>query len=175
MVLKSAATPPQQTGPAASLAKKKVGPIKDALMPCPQCNGVTRSGERCLRATCKYAPKCATHTKVEMRPSPVHGTGLFAKVDIPRNEIIADYTRAEPLTREAFLSRYPSGRASHVAKVGNIYYDARNLKRIVGGALNRHSKGRNNCRLSGGGKVVTRRSIRAGEELFMAYGRGYST
>ena len=71
---------------------------------------------RCAKhKTCKYAPRCFHHTQVQVRPSQIAGRGLFAKEPIRKGAVVADYTHGtQALTQAEFLSKYPSGRATHV-------------------------------------------------------------
>ena len=55
-------------------------------MPCPQCGANMKAGARCKRKTCKWAPKCHSHTSVRIGSSGVSGRGLFAKKPIRKNE-----------------------------------------------------------------------------------------
>lgn len=150
---------------------------------CDKCKGTTLAGMPCKRKTCKYAPFCSSHTKVEVKRSGIAGAGqgLFAKVDLKKGEVVADYLKGEELTPAEFALRYPTDgptRPTHVAKLKGLYYDARDVRRTVAGALNRGGRApnTNNCKLVKSGKVkVTRKSgVKAGKELFMAYGSGYT-
>ena len=145
-------------------------------MPCPTCNATTKDGHPCRHKTCKYAPRCAHHTQVQVRPSQIAGRGLFAKEPIRKGAVVADYTHGtQALTQAQFDSKYPSGRASHVWRhPSGTYYDAHNLNRSVAGSANRAPQGKKpNAVITGGGKLKTRRSVRPGEELTVSYGRGY--
>ena len=85
-------------------------------MPCPRCNGVTQHGAQCRLKTCKFAPFCHHHTKVEVKPStlPNAGRGLFAKEPLRAKEVVGDYKIGTlPLTAAQFRAAYPSGRATH--------------------------------------------------------------
>ena len=84
-------------------------------MVCPICNGRTKANQPCRRHTCKFAPRCHTHTKVAVRGSNIAGRGLFARDDIRAGEIVGDYTiGTDRLTPAQFRAKYPSGRATHV-------------------------------------------------------------
>ena len=145
-------------------------------MVCPQCNGTTLQGTACRMKTCKYAPKCHHHTKVKVATSNIQGAGkgLFASKDIHKGEMIGNYrVGTKELTRAQFLSKYPSGKATHVWAPSNKgpYYDSSNLSKSVAGAVNRSNKP--NVRINGNGKLVARDKIPAGRELTTSYGRGY--
>ena len=145
-------------------------------MPCPVCNARTQTGQPCKHRTCKYAPKCAHHTKVRVGPSALAGHGLFARSDVRAGETIADYTvGTKALTSTQFFNAHPSGRATHVWRHPNgVYYDASDLTKSVAGAANRASRGtRNNARITGGGKLKMQRAVRAGTEILTSYGRGF--
>ena len=144
---------------------------------CPQCNALTKAGQRCKNKTCKWAPKCHNHTALEVKQSniPGAGRGLFARRTIKQGETIANYTLGtQPLTQQMFDMRYPDGRATHVAQIHGTYYDASNSAKSIAGMINRAPSGsRNNARINQNGGVVTTKPIRAGQELFLSYGRSY--
>ena len=143
--------------------------------PCVSCRGKTKSGAACSRSTCKYAPFCWQHSSVEVKRStiPGAGRGLFAKRDIKKDQKVGDYTvGTEKLTGAQYTERYPNRRSTHVAKVGNYYYDATNPKRNVAGMANRKPGG-NNLKLKSSGALVANKNIRAGSELYLAYGGSY--
>jgi hypothetical protein len=147
-------------------------------MVCPSCNGKTKANNRCQLKTCKFAPKCHHHTKVVVRRSQVAGKGLFAKSDIKKNEIVGNYTRNTiKMNLAQYKAAYPNNNATHVAYVrnGRSYYDGKDLKKNVCGAANtaRGTRFTNNLKLSENGNVSAKKSIAAGNELFMVYGSGY--
>jgi len=144
---------------------------------CPICKAKTKAGNDCKLKTCKFAPYCHHHTPIKVAPSSIAGRGLIAKQTIPRGTIVADYTFGEPLTLQAFQSRYPSGRATHVWRhPSGTFYDSEDVRRTVSGMANRAPSGKaNNSRITGGGKLQTKRTIRAGEEITVAYGSGFRT
>ena len=144
---------------------------------CPQCNGLTKAGQRCKNLTCKFAPKCRLHTQVSVGQSTIAnaGRGLFARDDLRKNDIVGDYTHGtRAMTREMFQSHYPDGRASHVALIQNTYYDASDGNRSVAGMANRASGPlKNNAKINKNGKLVITRNIRKGNEIFLSYGNSY--
>ena len=146
-------------------------------MVCPVCNARTKANQRCKRNTCKFAPKCFQHTSVEVKRSNISGRGLFAKKDIRAGEIVGDYTvGTERMTNAQFLAKYPSGKATHVwaPRAGGVYYDAKDSKKSVAGMANRApSGGRNNARITGGGKIQANSKIPEGREILVGYGPGY--
>ena len=143
---------------------------------CPKCNAKTRKNQPCKLHTCKYAPKCFHHTKVKIGASNIAGRGLIAREDLKKGEIVADYKLGTTkLTRNEFMQRYPTGRATHVwSPGGNVYYDGSNLNKSVAGAANRGSgSNRANARINGGGKLVTKQNIRKGSEILVSYGAAF--
>ena len=145
-------------------------------MVCPICNGKTKNNQPCKRRTCKFAPKCHDHTKVEVKPSTIAGRGLFARAPIRKNEIVGNYTvGTQKLTPAQFLTKYPSGRATHVwAPNKSVYYDALNASKSVAGMANRAPRGgRNNAKITGGGKIKALAQIPQGREVLVGYGAGY--
>ena len=145
-------------------------------MVCPICNGRTKAGQPCKRHTCKYAPKCHSHTKVQVGASniPGAGRGLFAKADINRGEVVANYTvGTQRMTPAQFQAKYPSGRATHVwsPRGSTVYYDATDASKSVAGMANRGA--RNNARITGGGRIKALNRIPRGREISVSYGSGY--
>ena len=141
---------------------------------CPQCNGITKAGQRCKNLTCKFAPKCRLHTQVSVGQStiPNAGRGLFARDDLRKNDIVGDYTHGtRAMSREMFQSHYPDGRASHVALIGGVYYDAIDGSKSVAGKANRASRGgQNNARINQNGRLVLTKNINKGQEILLSYG-----
>lgn len=78
---------------------------------CEKCEGMTKTGERCKRITCKFLPMCYQHTKsvygVEVKKSGIEdaGFGLFACKSFRKDEIICPY-RGEILTKKEIDDRY---------------------------------------------------------------------
>ena len=146
-------------------------------MVCPICNGRTKANQPCRRHTCKFAPRCHTHTKVAVRGSNIAGRGLFARDDIRAGEIVGDYTiGTDRLTPAQFRAKYPSGRATHVWAPRNaaVYYDAKDGSKSVAGMANRApSGGRNNSKITGRGKIKAKHRIPQGREILVSYGPGF--
>ena len=116
--------------------------------------------------------KIQTPPFLEVKPStiPNAGRGLFTKVPLKKGTVWGDYTvGTEKLTRQEFLARYPSGRATHVALVRGHYYDA---TRSFVGMANR-KPGKNNSRIKETGSMVTTKNVPAGGELLIPYGSGF--
>jgi hypothetical protein len=134
----------------------------------------TQARARCKRKTCKYAPKCYGHTAVQVRPSSVSGRGLFARTPIRRGDVVADYNFADTLTPDEYQNKRRAGKATHVALVRGKYLDASDTARTIAGMANRAPRGtRNSLKLTQTGKLRATRNVRAGDELFLAYGNAF--
>jgi len=143
-------------------------------MPCPRCSAKTKGGAQCKRHTCKFAPRCFQHASVVVKPSTVAGRGLFAKSNINKGEIVADFTHAAQITPAQLQHMRAEGTATHVAQVGKRLFNAINSNKTVAGMANRAPKGqRNNLKLLKSGRVQASQPVKAGTELFLAYGPGY--
>jgi hypothetical protein len=115
---------------------------------------------------------CRQHSPLEVRPSPIAGRGLFARRAIKKDERVADYTMGVPMNETEFYAAYPDGRATHVWRHSNgTYYDLTDPALSVAGMANRAP--RPNARITGGGKLQTRRAVAADTELTVAYGPAY--
>ena len=149
---------------------------------CPQCTGTTKTGERCKRTTCRYAPFCAAHRAFTIDDSTLPGAGkvFFAARPLKKNGTIGDYTIATIKQNETeFLEDYPDSRATHTAKINGSYYTALGTGRRTHNGIgmgNRAASGRrNNAKILSSGRVVATKNIgqKGDEEIFIAYGRGY--
>ena len=148
---------------------------------CLQCIAKTAKGEQCKRTTCRWAPFCASHKAYRVGPSEIDGAGrgAFAVRDLKKGDTIGNYTIATvKQTPAEFKNEYPSGRATHTAKVGNYYYTAKgagNRTHNAIGTLNTAGKTglRNNARLLASGRVVTTRGVKKDDELLLAYSSAY--
>lgn len=113
--------------------------------------------------------------RVVVRPSELHGNGVFAIGDLKRGTCVADYTvGSRRMSEEEFLSSYPTGRAVYVWRhPSGVYYDASGP--TLAGAINRGGRAlrRRNAKIAASGRVVTTRAVREGEEILVSYGRGY--
>jgi SET domain-containing protein len=120
---------------------------------------------------------------IEMRPSsiPGAGTGVFAKNDIPANTQLG-YYRGEHLSAEEFENKFrDAGLGTYVLtledpedKTKNFYVDG--LKKGNWTSRINSPKGtlhKANIIFYTNGTVVSRRNIKAGEELFVGYGPKY--
>ena len=147
---------------------------------CPQCTGTTKTGDRCRRTTCKYAPFCAAHKAFRVGDStiPDAGKGAFAARALKRGETVGDYTIATLAQTEVeFLETYPDKRATHTAKIDDTYYTSLGTGKRTHNAIgmaNRAPKGRrNNARILASGRVVASKLIPKDSEIFLAYGSSY--
>ena len=147
---------------------------------CPQCTATTKAGARCRRTTCKWAPFCSSHRAYRVAQSniPNAGLGAFAVRDLKKNSTIGSYVIATVAQTEAeFRDEHPSGRATHTAKVGNLFYTAlgagKRTHNQVGRINTAGRGGRNNARLLASGRVAATRGIKQGDELLLAYGSSY--
>jgi len=144
-------------------------------MSCEQCNGTTKTGNRCKLKTCKFSPFCHHHTKVEVRQSniPNAGRGLFAKEDIRQNEVFGNYKLGtQRMSQQQFNDKYPNNDATHVAKIGQFYYDAINPRKSIAGMANTR-RGRNNAKINNNGKLVAIKRIPEDREIYLRHGRTY--
>ena len=143
-------------------------------MSCEQCKGITKQNTRCRLPTCKYSPYCFHHTKVEVKKSGIQnaGRGLFARKDIKNKEVFGNYKLGTiKMTENEYQNKYPNNEATHVAQIGNYYYDAKNPKKSVAGMAN--TSKRNNSKINNNGKLVAKLNINQGKEIFLAYGKSY--
>ena len=151
------------------------------MMTCPQCTSTTKTGDRCKRTTCKWAPFCASHKAYRVGPSEIDGAGrgAFAVRDMKKGSTIGSYVIATVKQTEAqFTDEHPSGRATHTAKIGSHYYTALgagNRTQNQVGMFNTASKGgRNNAKLLASGRVVASRGVKKDSELLLTYGSSYN-
>ena len=148
---------------------------------CPQCTGTTKTGDRCRRRTCRYAPFCAAHKAFQVGDStlPNAGKGAFAPRALKRGETVGDYTIATLVQTESeFLEIYPDKQATHTTKIDDTYYTAlgtgKRTHNAIGIMANRAPKGRrNSARILASGRVVASKGISKGSEVFLAYGSSY--
>ena len=147
---------------------------------CPQCTAKTKTGDRCRRTTCRYAPFCAVHKAYRVAQSniPNAGRSAFSVRDLKKGSAIGSCSIATKRQNEAeFLESHPSGRATHTAIVKGDYYTATgagNRTHNAIGMLNNSGKGgRNNAKLLASGRVVTSRNVKKDDELLLSYGSSY--
>ena len=120
-------------------------------------------------------PYCARHLDdifgVCVRPSEIHGMGLFATREFAKGEPIVPLG-GEVITPALLQARYsatgdPDCTATYAITVGNGIVDALRLRHAW--AFANHHDSRPNCDLSAEG-IVARRGIRPGKELLVDYG-----
>ena len=143
-------------------------------MSCYQCKGKTKRGTRCSLSTCRWAPFCHHHTPCEIKASPVHGRGLYARADIPKDTIIGDYTVGTKLVDPDKMSEHWNANAWHLLQVGRRTYDARDWRKSIAGIPNQAPRGQvNQMTFTGAGRLKTNRRVPKGRELFVNYGAAY--
>ena len=146
----------------------------------PQCTATTKTGDRCRRHTCRYAPYCASHKEYRAAQSniPNAGRGAFAVRDLKKGSTIGSYIIATKRQNEAeFLESHPNGRATHTALVKGGYFTATGVgnrtHNAIGMLNNAVRGGRNNAKLLQSGRVVTTRNVKKDDELLLAYGSSF--
>ena len=147
---------------------------------CPQCTATTKTGDRCRRTTCRYAPFCAVHKAYRVAQSniPNAGRGAFAVRDLKKGSTIGSCIIATKRQNKAeFLESHPSGRATHTALVKGEWFTAtgagNRTHNAIGLVNNAGRGGRNNARLLASGRVVTTRNVKKDSELLLAYGSSF--
>ena len=147
---------------------------------CPRRTALTKGGERCKRAICRYAPFCAAHKafRVDERTIPDAGRGFFYTKQLRRGDTIGDCTIAiVDQSEDEFLASYPDARATHTSKIKDRYNaalgeGARTQNGI--GMANRAPRGRkNNAKILASGRVVATQGTPPEREIFLAYGQGF--
>ena len=147
---------------------------------CVQCTATTKTGDRCLRRTCRYAPFCASHKTYRVAQSNIPNArrGVFAVRGLKKGSTIGSYIIATKRQNEAeFLESHPSGRATHTAIINGDYFTAtgagNRTHNAIGMINNAGTGGRNNAKLLQSGMVVTTRNVKSDDELLLAYGSSY--
>jgi len=112
-------------------------------------------------------------TKIQIKRSPLHGFGVFAKKDIKRGEVIEDapyiqitqrwkdvpsklkeYVFTDPYGKDnQFLVVFGSGSIYNHSDKNNCKYEIDNTKRVM--------------------QYISKRDIKKGEEIFVNYGKDY--
>ena len=113
--------------------------------------------------------------KLAVRPSAVHGRGLFALCDIPIGKTLGRYV-GKDVSFEDVCKRYKPNQPSFVFQVGGRYIDgADDSSANVFKFLNdyRGSGRTHNVVLTYTGCIKTRRRIAEGEELLVTYGPSF--
>jgi hypothetical protein len=156
---------------------------------CVRCTGITRAGTQCKRNTCKYFKYCYQHTRsllgLRIAPSniPDGGEGLFTTRDIARNQNIAGYTGAVK-TR----AQFDQARSAYAFEVNRDWIiDAVSTQSGIARWANscRAANQRaGDCHQNNAKFVVNNRAktvrlrakdrmIRAGDEIYVSYGRAF--
>jgi uncharacterized protein len=155
---------------------------------CTRCKSRTAAGTQCTRSTCIYSNHCWQHTKkafhLQIKQSRIRGAGkgLVTTKARKKNEKIADYTGT--IRTQAEYDSYDSGYG--LAIPGGLVLDADSTQDALGRYANscrKANKDRGECRgnnarlaydnRSRKASVKAQRNLRAGEEVFVSYGRGY--
>ena len=154
---------------------------------CHRCEATNKNGSRCKKNTCKMLPTCHIHSKslygVEVKTStiPRGGLGLFACKEFKNEDIIAPYT-GELLTKRQLDDRY--GRenkdgdyAPYAVKMSeNKYMDCACERGIASYANANPSHNNSRFSVSNTANTVNLKAtkrIRAGQEIFVSYGKNY--
>lgn len=109
---------------------------------------------------------------LDVRDSDVHGTGVFAKSDLPANTTLLDYEGEIISWEQACADHEAAGTAGHT-----FYFDLGDGTVIDGGANGNDARWINhgcepNCETEADGDrvtITTVRDIAAGDELFIDY------
>lgn len=156
---------------------------------CDRCTAPRKAGGRCTRRTCKVGPMCWQHTRllaglaVKKSGLPGAGDGLYAHRAFPARSFVSKYT-GERLTPAEVNARYPGDAvAPYVLQVGrNRFVDARATNSGPARYANdcrapdrraRRCQGNNTQFRRNGDLATMSRPVRAGDELFVSYGREY--
>lgn len=157
---------------------------------CVRCTATTKDGNRCKRRTCKYADMCFQHTELKrglvVRKSKIRGAGqgLFAAKTFRSDQKITKYG-GEVIDGKQFE---PSKSTYGVQITNDKVLDGRSTQSGLGryandcrapNKRNRECKG-TNARISYNSrtrtasvKVKRGKTIRPGDEVYVAYGRSY--
>lgn len=114
-----------------------------------------------------------TNEWVEVKKSPIHGRGLFAKVDIPKGTRIADY-KGEEMKYSDYKEKYGDDlRYSYLMRRKWKVLDGKPRKYLTLNPSHYANEGRPvNAELKSGG-LVAKRNIKAGTELLLKYPDDY--
>lgn len=120
--------------------------------------------------------------RLEVRPSSVHGVGVFACERIPAGARIAPYVGGKDMTYSEFKERYTRNgktdwryvyrRPPWLPQTVNKAWRSRNISNFTNDG--RHGQKRNRVNVAHkSGHLISTREIRAGQELFLDYGDAY--
>jgi SET domain-containing protein len=107
---------------------------------------------------------------------PNGGTGLFAYRDIPKDKVIIEY-KGEIISKRELDRRYPNETdARYVLKLGkDKYIDASDTsKSNMARYANHKPKKSANAIFTTRGNIKSIKPIKAGQEIFLYYGRGFN-
>lgn len=165
-----------------------ISPTFSCKLQCGQCQQIKPDNSRCKNRVCFGLSRCWIHTKalygVKVRPSNVHGKGLFATKDFATNDWICPY-EGEPITPNCLEERYPgdvTAPYSVESRNGNIVDSAcaRGVGAMANGLFkqNGYSKARyyHNAVLAERGNDVwlrARKPINVNSEIHCYYGNSY--
>ena len=153
---------------------------------CVRCKATTRSGAACKRRTCKYTTYCWQHTiiisKLVIKKSgiPGAGDGLYTIKNIKKGDRILEYT-GEIIENKVDDDKF----YSYGLTVNNIIIDAKSTQSQLGRYANdcqRRNKSQGHCKSNNAqfeydeedrAYLVATKRIRAGGEVFTAYGNEY--
>lgn len=163
--------------------------MSGTITECAQCKGKTKTtGARCKRTTCKIADYCYQHLASELNLQvkksaiPGAGMGLFTLIDRKKGENIIEY--AGEKRAQAVFDKEPSVYGFSMNK--NLVIDARSTQSSVARYANdcrASNKRAKQCKSSNSKfskdtkhnkiNIKATRNIKAGEEVFVSYGKGY--
>lgn len=111
-----------------------------------------------------FVPAC-----LEIKQSPIHGQGVFAKQDIPARKTLGEYTGTRYTLRE-FKEKYGTNTEHcYVARRYNYILCAKEERNWI--TFINESK-EPNCRIFAH-KLITLTNIKEGQELFLLYPSSY--
>jgi len=115
--------------------------------------------------------------RVRVAPSAIAGHGVFAAERLPRETRLGAY-EGERLNEAQYWARYPQDNPIYVLRLRRGYVDAAdparsNFARFINSPKGTRKRANVYFRAPDGA-VVTKRAIRAGEELLVDYGPTYS-
>jgi hypothetical protein len=165
---------------------------------CNTCTALTSTGNRCGRTTCVIGPECWQHTQqnywVRVKPAK-YGMGLFAQkpggktgeVLFRPGDFICWYSKKSenpPAVPDHVKIEYGLGNQAQINNPyktndhpGRYANDCNDIKKVKSGD-EEYKKDCRNAKLvrnpkTGKAKVVCKRPIKQGEEILVAYGKGY--
>jgi hypothetical protein len=148
-----------------------------------QCEGLDRDGSQCERYTehgiyCSQHLKSIDNLKIRRSTIPEAGLGLFTTIDRERGTNICTYAGRIIID----LENTSTVEGPYVLQVGKnnpqVYIDAARTNSCYGRYANSGGSRRNNCqliydRINRKAWLRATKKIKAGSELFTAYGRSY--